>query len=142
MDKEKMYKASPSDFDVQNENSLFVVGGYRIMMIIVNTVVERYDSAEDIWPFCAPISPIHVCGAAVINRTLYVIGYHDGLEMKALEYNIIHDDLSDIVSPKQCRTRFEIVNFWEELYIVLGGRTEENNITSSVVKYCTTNNEW
>lgn len=140
--KENMRSARQAYCAVQCENSLFVVGGFNFMMI--NTDVECYDILEDTWKYCMSIPPINISGAAVISKTLYVIGFpedSDILEMRALAYNTLTDDWSDIEKPKQFRINFGIINFRDQLYI-LGGRTEENSITTSVEKYSAVNNEW
>lgn len=140
--KECMQSARQAYCAVQCENSLFVIGGFNFMMI--NTDVECYDILKDTWKYCMTIPPMNVSGAAVIGRTLYVIGFPEDserLEMRALAYNTLNDVWSDIEKPKQFRTNFGIINFRDQLYI-LGGRTEENSITTSVEKYSAVNNEW
>ena len=127
---------------VQSRNHIFVVGEFN--SITVNTDVECYDPVEDIWKTCMPVPSVHVCGVAAFNERVYVVGYEerpDGLEMKALAYDMLSDDWSEIEKPKQIRTSFGLISYRDQLYL-FGGRTEGRNITTSVEVYSIMKNEW
>ena len=140
--KENMRSSRQAYWVAQNRNHIFVIGGWSSMTI--NTDVECYDPKEDVWKFCRPVPSINICGVVVLNEILYVAGYQDEpdrLEMRVLAYDMLYDDWFDIKKPKQIRTSFGLINYREQLYI-FGGRTEENNVTTSVEIYSIELKEW